>query len=251
MLVSIERTAEGEPPSDLPIGGVQILRLSNFEALSTVLMEPLKPWFEKAMLWEGLDLSSEHIFLGFSDGRAMLTDIEGTVLSSMETGAPIMAGDVPIHAIVGWGRIEGDKVLYNTSSTHIPYGAASPELRPPSMHPNENGVFVHDLSGKELWKWQGDHYIQGLSVGEEGRTLVVGAGDRQSDERRDLYGAVVFDVQANDRSGIERLEALCMTKAPVFFRHSMTSDGRIALAEHPYVDSKGSVHGRYQVNVMR
>lgn len=80
---------------------------------------------------------------------------------------------------------------------------------------------------------------------------MVGAGDRKTDERRDLYGALIFDLTGPERSGAERLEAFCQTTGPVFFRQVLSADGRLALAEHPYTEGDGGIAGRYQVTVMR
>ena len=45
--------------------------------------------------------------------------------------------------------------------------------------------------------------------------------------------------------------ATCMTPNPVFFYHSMTSDGRLAIAEHPYREEDGTVIGEYAIRILR
>jgi hypothetical protein len=81
--------------------------------------------------------------------------------------------------------------------------------------------------------------------------MVVGAGSRSSDARRDLYGALVFDLEGQSRSGEQRLQTFCATESPVFFRQAATEDGRIAVVEHPIADEDGSIRGAYQVTVLR
>lgn len=55
-----------------------------------------------------------------------------------------------------------------------------------------------------------------MTLAPDDRTLVVGAGERQSDSRRDLFGAMVFDLGGEPRPGESRLLATCATGSPVF-----------------------------------
>jgi len=254
VIFSVNRSADGPDPEDLPIGGVQVLRLPELSPVTQVMTEALPPHFQQAFVWEALDVESaqDAVFLGFGDGRVRVMDLAGQERARVDAGTPVVAGDVPIHLSVGWGMVHGDGIVYTTSNTLIPWGAASPDLRPPSTHPNENSVFSKGLDGSARWSWTGPQHIQGLSLGADGRTLVVGGGDRQSDTRRDVYGAVILDLGgATEASGAERQRAVCPTEGPVFFRHEMTVDGRLALAEHPYQDAEGSQHGAYRLTVMR
>ncbi len=251
--VTINRSADGEPPEDLPVGGVMVLDLDGLTPLLPVMTEPLEPWFSYTFIWNGLAVSraDDAVFMGFGDGRARLLSLTGTSRLELTTGAPILAGDVPIHASVGWGSIADGRLVYSTSTTLIPYGAASASLRPPTAHPGENTLWAVGLDGEPQWSWTGPQRIEGLSFAEDGEHLVVGAGDRKTDDRRDLYGALVFSLSGSDRSGEERLEAFCQTEGPVFFRHTLSADGRVAVAEHPYTDTDGTVKGHYQVTVLR
>ena len=108
------------------------------------------------------------------------------------------------------------------------------------------------MNGDRAWSWSGGQQLQGISMGADGRHILVGAGDRPTDERRDLFGALVFDLEGpSTRSGEDRLRAFCATESPVFFRHAMSRDGRVAVAEHPHTDAEGAVRGSYQVTVLR
>ncbi|MDG1478038.1 MAG: WD40 repeat domain-containing protein [Myxococcota bacterium] len=251
--VTINRSADGAPPTDLPVGGVMVLDLDTLTPMLPIMTEPLEPWFSYTFIWNGLAVSraDDAVFMGFGDGRARLLSLTGESRLELTTGAPILAGDVPIHASVGWGGISAGRLIYSTSTTLIPYGAASASLRPPTAHPGENTLWAVGLDGAAQWSWTGPQRIEGLSFAEDGRHLIVGAGDRKTDERRDLYGALVFSLTGADRSGEERLEAFCQTEGPVFFRHTLSADGRVAVAEHPYTDTDGTVKGHYQVTVLR
>ena len=110
---------------------------------------------------------------------------------------------------------------------------------------------VYGLDGVLLWMWRGPHAIQGASPDSTGSHLVVGAGARSSDHRRDLFGALIFDLTAPEGSGAERLEVFCPTEGPVFFRQALAPDGRVAVAETPFLDSDQRVLGTYRVTVLR
>jgi WD40 repeat protein len=252
--IPISRTADGPPP-DLPIDGVQILDLATLTPVGQAKEKALEPWFSSATVWEavGISVAANTLLMGFNDGRVQLRSLDGTLRRQLETGAPVMAGEVPIVASVGFGFVTSKSVVYLTSGTNIPYGAASPELRPPMAHPNENGLWVHDLAGELLWTWSGEDRFHGLSRSPDGQTWIVGAADRMSDVRRDLYGARIFDASspADGRGGDERLVATCRTEGPVFFHHLVADDGRVVLAEYPYLGDSEALQGAYRVTVLR
>ena len=254
VLLSVNRSADGPPPEGLPIGGVVALAAADLSQVTAATPTPLKPWFDQPYVWEALDIDPEQgIFIGLGDGRVQTYGLDGTPRLQQTTGAPTMAGDVPIHASVGFGFFYGGGLVYATSKTLIPYGAASSALRPPTAHPNENTLWHTDAEGAVRWSWSGSQIIAGLTPSDDGDHLVVGAGDRQTDDRRDLYGALVFDLREPlaGRSGEDRLEAFCPTQGPVFFRHAMSTDGRVAVAEHPYMDADSAAVGAYKVTVLR
>jgi hypothetical protein len=118
-------------------------------------------------------------------------------------------------------------------------------------HPNENALWSYGLDGQRRWTWTGEHRLEGIEQSPDGDELVVAAGPRETDQRRDLYGALVFDLDAPEGSGAERLRALCATEGPAFFRPALSADGRVAVAEHPFPDGAGGVAGAYRVTVLR
>ncbi|MCP4806218.1 MAG: WD40 repeat domain-containing protein [Proteobacteria bacterium] len=247
VVVSVTRSAAGPAPADLPIGGIAVLDLDSLAQVGSVSLPILEPWYTKAFVWEALDVRGDELVVGFGDGRVLLADLTGQVTSRIDLGTPILSGEVPIAASVGYAAFASGHLVTQTSRTAIPWGAASPELRPPSSHPNENGVWVY--SGDEVaWSWAGEHELTGFDI--LGDTLVVGAGSRATDERRDLYGALVFDL-AGEGSGEDRLRAVCPTEGPAFFRQDQTADGRIALTEFPFRSGEGQQSGAYRVTVMR
>ncbi len=252
VVVPISRTADGPDP-DLPIDGLQILDLESLEPVARAAEQPLPPYFSSATLWEAVGLAGDTLLMGFNDGRVQLRGADGQLRRQLETGVPVMAGEVPIVASVGFGFVTADAVAFVTSGTNIPWGAAAPDLRPPMAHPHENGVWVHDHAGELLWTWSGPDRLAGLSASPDGRTWIVGGTDRTSDSRRDLYGARVFDATSpgDGRGGDERLLATCRTEGPVFFRHLVADDGRVFVAEYPYAGDDETLAGAYRITVLR
>jgi WD40 repeat protein len=253
LALSVGRSASGSPPPEgLPVGGVQVLRLPSLEAVTGVTAEPMRPAFASTFVWDGVDASDEAVLAGFDDGRIVVRGLPGGEgRGALDTGAPVMAGDVPIYAGIGWARLARKKIVYATSGTRIPWGASDPARRPPTAHPQERSVAGATLEGEPLWRWTGEHEVQGLTVSPDGDELVVGSGDRETDHREDLYGALVFSLHDDGSSGDDRLETFCRTAGPVFFRHDLTADGRVAVTEHPFLDAHGDLVGDYRVTVLR
>ncbi|MCB9781208.1 MAG: PD40 domain-containing protein [Alphaproteobacteria bacterium] len=252
--LSVGFSADGDPPADLPVGGMQLLSLPDLKPVAAATAEPLEPWFHEARLWAGLAVSgaSQRVLMGFGDGRLQLRDLAGQLVAARDTGAPILAGEVPIHVGIGWGALHAGQALVVTSPTRIPWGAAAPDLRPPSAHPAENSLQVLDAAdGALAWSWSGDHSLQGLTISPDGDEAIVAAGARSADERRDLFGALVFDLGPGPAGGAERLRTTCSTEGPALFTHAATADGRIALVEAPEPTGTGGQRGAYRVTVFR
>ncbi|MCK6504961.1 hypothetical protein L6R53_16440 [Myxococcota bacterium] len=254
--VAVGHSSSRPAPPDLPVGGVQVLSLPDLVPVGAARAEPLEPWFTEARVWEALALSAaaDTLLMGLNDGRVQLWSLSGDLRAEVTGGAPVMAGEVPLHVGIGWAALRDERAFYATSTTRIPWGAAAPDLRPPTTHPDQDTLVAVGLDGARAWAWSGEHELQGLSLSPDGDELVVGAGARSADERRDLYGALVFDARAGADGAPDHrspLRAFCATEGPVFFRHAITADGRVAVAEYPYADADGVQHGAYRVSVLR
>lgn len=251
--VPVTRSASGPAPEGFPVGGLQLLALDGLTPRGAVVVPPLGPWFTSTYLWQAqdLDVARDTVLLGLGDGRVVFAGLDGTLRHTVAAGSPVLAGEVPIAASVGHGLLHAGEALYLTSGTNIPWGAAAPDLRPPSAHPAENTLSAVGLDGAERWRFHGAWDVQGMTLGPDGRTLVVGAGERQADTRRDLYGALLLDVGGPARSGEERLLTTCATEGPVFFRQALSPDGALAVAEVPYATGDGGVAGAYRVTLFR
>lgn len=239
--VALRRSATGPPPADLPIDGVMTLSTS-LAPLAAHPLAPLSPHYRSTFVWEGLAVRGDRVVIGLGDGRLAL---RGGVEQDVGLGTPVLAGDVPIAASIGYVRAAGDEVFAVTSRTQIPYGAAAPELRPPRAHPEENALFAYALGPGGLerrWAWRGPHALGGLAVGPT--ELAVGAGPRD-DGRQDLFGALVFALGGD---GTPR--AFCATDGPAYPALALAPDGRLGVAEVPYRVGD-EVRGEYRATVLR
>ena len=251
LAVPVGHSATEPAPAGYPINGVQVLRLADLSPVTAVAVPPLAPWYTSTFVWEGAGVSAaqDTVLLGLTDGRLVLAGLDGQVRHTVDAGTPILAGEVPISAGIGHALLWRDAVVAVTSPTTIPWGAASPELRPPTTHPGANSLLVFGLDGVLRWAWKGAYDLDGASLGGDGHTLVVGAGQRAADDREDLFGALLFDLERP--AGADQLVAVCPTAAPVFTRQALGADGRLALVEHPWKRPDGSIDGAYRVGIFR
>ncbi len=252
MIFAVGRSATGPAPPDLPIDGVQVLDLETMEPVFHHVGEPMRPHFKRAYSWEAIDVQGDRLLAGFGDGRAQIVNLDGSGGTTHALGTAIVSGDVPIAASVGWGRfLKSGGLAVNTGTTNIPWGSDVAASRPPAAHPGENTLWVYGADGELDWTFRGEPAIQGITTSPDGEHLVIGGGPRTTDHRRDLFGAFVFRL-GGDGTGQERLVASCPTESPVFFRHALRDDGRVAVSEVPYQDeTAGAVLGEYRVTVLR
>jgi WD40 repeat protein len=244
-LVAMSRSAEGPAPSDLPIGGVARIDLASMRATWTRVFPVLSPYFKYVFAWDALALDGATGFAGLGDGRAFLFGPDGTERAALSPGVPVLTQGVPIAAGVGFGTMFGGNAYFLTTSTNIPYGSADPATRPPAAHPAEETVHAVTGEGATLWTRQLPHAVQGVVVSPDGTQLLVGAGERSTDERTDLFGAVILD-----RSTGQTVTS-CSTEGPAYFRPAWAPEsGRLAVAESPVLVEQ-AVRGRYRVTVFR
>jgi len=244
--VQLGRSATGPAPGGVPFGSVAIFDFQ-LKMKRTLPVEPLLPWFPSVFVWDALDLRGDRGLVGTGDGRVFLW--EGEHRLRVDLGTPVAPDGVPLASSIGFGRLTAEGALVATSETSIPYGAADPAWRPPAPHPSANALWFYGKEAELQWTWRGPHQLQGTTVSPDGRETVVGAGPRTTDERTDLFGALIFRLEG-EGSGEDRLRCFCSTASPVFFRQAWSHDGRIAVTEHPY-RAGDQVRGTYQVTVFR
>lgn len=243
-LVAMSRSADGPAPDGLPIGGVASIDLATMTTRWTRTFEPLKPHFKSVFLWEALGVSNTLAFAGLGDGRAFLFGADGVERATLTPGVPVLAQGVPIAAGVGFGTVVDDTAYFLTTSTNIPWGSADPMARPPAAHPAQHTLHAVGRDGTPRWVWQGEHAVQGVVPSPDDALLLVAAAERATDTRTDLFGALLFDRQTG------ALVTRCATEGPAYFRPVWATDGRIAVAETPYM-ADGAVRGAYRVTVFR
>lgn len=253
LIAVIDRTAAGAPPADLPVGGVQVLSLSSLQPLTSFVPPPLAPHFASTYIWQGLDIDAARNLgiVGLSDGRVFGFSLSGGEMWQLDLSTPVMTGDVPISASIGFAWLHGSTLIVQTSGTNIPFSSDSPAARPPSPHAKADSLFAWSLADRSLlWTWSGRQAPNGLVLGGDRHTAVVGTRPPDDGELVDVFGALLFDLDGQG-SGAERLDVFCATEGPTFFNPAMSPDGRVAVAEHPYRQADGSLAGAYRVTVLR
>lgn len=243
-LVGVGRSADGPPPTDVPVNGVAAIDLATMTTAWEHRFEVLAPYFTNVYLWEAVGISPTLAMAGMGDGRAFLFGPDGALLHTLTPGVPVLAQGVPIAAGVGFGTVVDDTAYLLTTSTNIPWGSADPMARPPSAHPAQHTLHAVGADGVTKWAWQGEHAVQGVVPSPDGALLLVGAAERATDTRRDLYGALLFDRATG------KLLTRCATEGPAYFRPVWSPDGRLAVAEAPFLHD-GAVHGAYRVTIFR
>ena len=124
-LIPVSKSSGGPTDPRLPVGGALIFDTKAFQPVSDIRIPPLAPLFTNTFVWEALDIRGDTVFLGLADGRAGLWDMSGKHTLSLPSPEPMLAGDVPVVASIGSGVIHGTQHVYQTSTTHIPFGAAA------------------------------------------------------------------------------------------------------------------------------
>lgn len=245
--VALRRSASGPPPADLPVDGLLSLSLPGLSRVGEDRFTVLGPHFQGVFVWDALALGDDFVAVGMGDGRLWARTREGgEAIDQIESlGTPILAGDAPIYASVGFLRYVSGSLFALTSRTAIPYGSASPDLRPQAPHPGENTLWRYDRTEEGFERgasWRGPHSLSGLATSK--REIAVAAGPRGEDSRRDLFGALIFAHDASEPT------TFCATRGPSFHRLALAEDGRVAVAEVPWREGD-TVQGEYRVTVLR
>lgn len=239
LAVAIRRSADGPPPADLPIDGVQRLRLPELAPVGAVVVPPL-PGYGSVFVWDALAVRGDALLFGTGDGRLILASSGPPRI--IPYAVPAGASAVPVAASVGFLRADGDAAFTVTSRSWSP-GSADGSAIPTSLHPEERSVASWSWTGDELaprWAWRGPYDLSGLAVAAS--EVVVGAGPR-SDDRTDLFGFLRFP-----RGG--GAPVVCATEGAVAAAPAVTADGRVAIVEVPTTVA-GVRAGPYRVSVWR
>lgn len=243
--VVMSRSATGPDPADLPIGGLAVIDLDTMTPRWQTRFPVLAPYFTEVFAWDAIALEAGTAMAGLGDGRVFLYDDAGAPLTTLTPGVPMLSQGVPIAAGVGFGTLRDGITYFATTETNIPFGSTDPALRPPTAHPAQFTVHAVRRDGSLVWARPLDHHTAGVVMSPDGTTVLVGAGARMTDERVDLYGAVLLDAASGAPV------TACSTEGPAHFRPVWSPDGReIAVTEAPFTVD-GVVHGAYRITVFR
>lgn len=244
VLVPVSRSAAGPAPAELPVGGVALVDLDTMTTRWTQTFPVLAPYFNAVFMWDAVGLDAQTAFVGLGDGRVFLLG-DGAVRATLSPGVPVLSAGVPIAAGVGFGALAEGDVYFATTETNIPYGSADPATRPPTAHPAQFTVHAVGPDGTPRWTRPLLQHTAGIVPSPDSRALLVGAGPRTSDERTDLFGAVVLD-----RTSGEPI-VTCPTEGPAYFRPVWAPDSLgLAVSEAPFKVGD-AVRGAYRVTVFR
>jgi hypothetical protein len=247
LAVAVRRSADEPPRMAYATATALVFDRRSLDLRSAVVLPPWSASFPRVFVGEAIAIDPRGMWLGTADGRVVFADPDtGAIRAVGPLGVPVDAEAAPLAAPVGWIAPWGDTLAVVTTRAFVPTGSTSPDARPVSLHPAENSLWALDPTTlAPRWQWQGPHALQGMQV--RGPELAVGAGGREGDRRRDLFGALVLDA---GRGPDDRVAATCGAASPVFFRFALAEDGRIAAAEVPFRTDDG-VAGAYRVRVWR
>ncbi len=260
-LLGVIHTGDGKPRSSLPAGGILALNLRTFTSSWWAKFSPLLPWYQNVFLWQAVALSDDgsRALAGLSDGRIFLFDgaprpgeNPRQPLRTLSPGAPVVTGGVPIAATIGFALYREQNAYVVISQTTVPYSAGSTASDPPSAHPGANTLLALDAGGEERWRYHGAFAMVGISAAEDGAVVAVGAGPRDGDDRRDLYGILLFDGKRPSGTGEQRLLAWHSTEGPVFFHHAVHPRGTLVAAVEVPTRSRsgGEIIGGYRLHIV-
>lgn len=218
-------------------------------------LPPLEPYYHRVGSWMAVAVSpdAKHIALGLNDGRGIVFDArDGNGPRWVkDIGTPILVGDVPVAASVGYAAATDQVVYFATSVTTIPSGQTNSRTRRPSPHPRANYLLAFDWAGAMLWQRQAPGSGQGIFVSSDGRWLATAVSQDRGRQGVDQYGLTLFDT---NRPGGAQAKLLYHypTEGPVFSQVDFSPDGLLlAITESSYSPDEGkTVHGSYRVHII-
>ncbi|RUM87466.1 MAG: hypothetical protein DSZ24_06090, partial [Thermodesulfatator sp.] len=190
-----------------------------------------------------------------SDGRLFLFDLErGRLKTLLSLATPMVLGDLPVSASLGYGLFGPDGLLYVVSGeSTLPYGMPLSVDRPAGPHPAARTLWALDPeTGRILWRFVSPFRLQGLAISANARTLAAAAGAfRRRDVSVRQFGVLVFNLRKKG-GGLSRLSGYFPTAGPCFFHLAVSPDGTlVAAVETPWRDEWGRLYGKYRLLVLR
>ena len=112
--ININRSADGPPPDGYPIGGIQVLRLSDLTPIWNHTVDPLAPYFSYSFIWNAVDIQGDQLLIGLGDGRVRLVDAMDGIQLELDPGVPLVTAEVPIAASIDGVLLRDNEVLIST-----------------------------------------------------------------------------------------------------------------------------------------
>ena len=235
-------------------GGVYNLDLATRTLLWGVHFDPLKPWFNDVFMWESLSITPDGgaVVVGLGDGRAfLLGGQDGKVLQELRPGTPIDLGGIPVTTPVSFTAATVRGLYLQTNDTNLPSGTTDKTSTPSAPHPGAGTLMALGRDGTPRWQYRGEGVGSGIIPSADGRYLMMPIANRRADNRRDLHGFLLFDLDRPEPRAFEPLFHY-NTEGPSFFRAALSPDGLwAAVVETPAPLPDGTLYGTYQVHLVR
>lgn len=212
----------------------------NFEHPAwSAFIDPVAP-YQNTTMRSSPDISADgaRIAAIASDGRCFLYDGSGKELWRRTLSKPQKVGGVYINAIGVYVQLAGDYVVLTTGNT---YNRANWQLPTPIDHPARDNLFVFDLQGNLVNKYDTGGMVEELSVSGGKAILAVGRNVRTKDTG--VHGVQIVSLQDG------RLNDHLPTAGPCIGAAS-TADGKyIAAVEAPLQLDDGHIIGGYHLYI--
>lgn len=201
-----------------------------------------QPPYEKTILRGSPNLAADGRYLAAmaSDGRAFLFDENGNEQWRRYLSQPKEISGVYLNALGRDAYIAGDRVIFATVNT---YNSANWQLPTPVEHPSSNSLFLFNLSGDLLKKWQAGGSIDELALSSQLAVAAIGRNTKTKDPS--VHGLALLRLSDGEMIDRFRTEGPCIAAA-------VSPDGRFAAGiEAPIQTDTGTIVGAYRLHLLR
>jgi hypothetical protein len=173
-----------------------------------------------------------------SDGRAFLYDAKGQQVWQRVLSAPKKIGGVYLNAVGRDAYVVGNNIVFATINT---YNNANWQLPTPVEHPSSNSVFLFDIAGKLVGRWQAGGSIEEMAFTPN--TVVAAVGRNTKTKDAAVHGLYVLTLPA------AQLEERLAIAGPCIAVAVQPQGEYIAGIEAPLQLDDGQIIGDYRLHI--